>query len=1560
MSFVDARKSKKRKSRKGTRSANTSSNQINQPNISHLKQEDLEEMKEIERLMDAGEDSDDPVPNFSRGPNPYLGGERCLLCRCERPSHLKEIEEANKESEKEKAAAMGLTQLPLWVCPECRKTVEEEEKKAGIDTSFLEQELRMDANQPFTLTDSMLTPASEPTTPNGTLCTCEACTERREIENEHHKETQELQQCWMEVRHVVRCVYRQAGTGLEENENEGETEALPDLNKMKDLVHRLCLRDPHQLFQRLESQAREYVIEMKVRLLKQLNQGQKTPAQAKQFVSMLLEEYSNLCKAAKTISSFMTELETEHLKKFNLTWELHNKHLLHSIIYSDPLVQNNLPMLLTQLRLGAASKESYHEDTYPNLLHSYLKFDNELSVVSVVWRDCQHLMEEYNEEQSALKAKQKMLKEDWEFFKAQRKLLEQQVLKNNTSKTQQHNLEVQFTETMKTLLAGPKPQATEMHVECPNCHRKRCSCDECTISHMITCGIISPEVSDGMNTHLPLPLPHYDPSRYVIDVDPPSVSSTTSSSGSSSPIIVDPERLTLPFDENQDNSDNEEYVEASETQDTGGQDSKGEEGDDEAEDDDDEGEDDDDDDEDNEEDEDEEEEGQEKGEMENVSGVKTADVVGESPDQWSNPVPKSGDGVAQCSCPQCLQAQAIAQRARAQAQLEQKKLEENQCQCHACLQQLGKTIPTSLPQPPVSMTNTPASFNLYPHIHGSNSLQGLAGPQAVRPFLHPQLYDLHTPLQHFPKPIIQPQKKQPLNLNLDLDSQEALHEHIYNAYSEWDNVYDHTNFMFPHAKFGSSLGSELLNGPPPPLLNANTFLGGDQRPPFSIDQNVFSSPSKASAPHSTVGNSKTSLAAPMPTLADHVAQKENCFKNLKPINRTTFNQPVSKAPQHPNLASPAGMSFGGKVDPGYLDHCLKHSPTSNPFSVSHFPLSNTTNTFTSVPASSASAHQLSLESMKLPVLPPGTAEELVSQAFGAGLNLNLPHPCNHLHNNNNTGQGLSKPPPPTAGMDSSGMYGGPLGNSAAMNNVSVGTSTGCADPECDGHHDDTYDEDSCSEQSSSTSTSNQKDGKYCDCCYCEFFGHGNPPNAPTSKNFLEMRDRLRLKLKRKNEYHPDREEREECQHQEIQLLQQQPHKQEPAQPQPHEDPVTRMGLEELVNFINGGDSNGEKQLSAKAAKRARQKQKKAEERARKLAEQQEREKEQKRKEELEKQQQQQQRQLQLQQQQQQQQQQNVRKKKNKLKDTSNQQQDTSSSAEQKAGSQITPAEPTTTEKPEVPKLSKQNNKDKQSKVQQGKSKVTTTNEINTIGTGGEALPQGKARKNKSKPGQQESKGNQSSDTTVAKIANGQIIQEQQQQRPAKQQHGGKQQQVQQQQHGKLQQQPQETNNKTPQSMVCNQKLQQQQQQQKQLSKNQQQQQLDFNHQQKQVPQATQSPRIQQKSKQGVNDKGQLMNGKVSPTSGQEETSPSNNQTKSKSKKKKKSAAAAATIDEIFMPKQDLDLDNGDMDEYEKELEEFKRFCLDSKPAETRAKLQVNVNFKDLLNKGKKSSSISCS
>ena len=74
------------------------------------------------------------------------------------------------------------------------------------------------------------------------------------------------------------------------------------------MLCRLVLRDAHQLFQRLESQSQEYVLEVKVRLLKQMSTGLKTPQQARQFVSMLLDEYVCLCAAAKKQASYLNEL----------------------------------------------------------------------------------------------------------------------------------------------------------------------------------------------------------------------------------------------------------------------------------------------------------------------------------------------------------------------------------------------------------------------------------------------------------------------------------------------------------------------------------------------------------------------------------------------------------------------------------------------------------------------------------------------------------------------------------------------------------------------------------------------------------------------------------------------------------------------------------------------------------------------------------------------------------------------------------------------------------------------------------------------------------------------------------------------------------------------------------------------------------------------------------------------------------------------------------------------------------------------------------------------------
>ncbi|EFX75642.1 hypothetical protein DAPPUDRAFT_107725 [Daphnia pulex] len=84
--------------------------------------------------------------------------------------------------------------------------------------------------------------------------------------------------------------------------------------------------------------------------------------------------------------------------------------------------------------------------------------------------------------------------------------------------------------------------------------------------------------------------------------------------------------------------------------------------------------------------------------------------------------------------------------------------------------------------------------------------------------------------------------------------------------------------------------------------------------------------------------------------------------------------------------------------------------------------------------------------------------------------------------------------------------------------------------------------------------------------------------------------------------------------------------------------------------------------------------------------------------------------------------------------------------------------------------------------------------------------------------------------------------------------------------------------------------------------------------------------------------------------------------KSSSKKKKKSrpsASAQASEDKweenVFVPKSDLDLEGGDLDDDERELEAFKRFCFNTVPPERKEKVRIHLNVKDIF--GKKSNGL---
>ena len=87
----------------------------------------------------------------------------------------------------------------------------------------------------------------------------------------------------------------------------------------------------------------------------------------------------------------------------------------------DPMVQNNLPTFLSQLRLLLGNQAELKAHSL--LVQRYLTFDDEMAAVAAQWAAAEARVQEFGQEQATLKAKQRMLREDCELLRAQRKLL---------------------------------------------------------------------------------------------------------------------------------------------------------------------------------------------------------------------------------------------------------------------------------------------------------------------------------------------------------------------------------------------------------------------------------------------------------------------------------------------------------------------------------------------------------------------------------------------------------------------------------------------------------------------------------------------------------------------------------------------------------------------------------------------------------------------------------------------------------------------------------------------------------------------------------------------------------------------------------------------------------------------------------------------------------------------------------------------------------------------------------------------------------------------------------
>ncbi|KAL2097477.1 hypothetical protein ACEWY4_006684 [Coilia grayii] len=1094
---------------------------------------------------------------------PNTTGDRCLLCRRERKDSTPlEAGVVGQNSTSQPFKAPSDLQLPVWVCPDCRRTVEKDEPQphTAMEDSLVDFLLQMPVGiggliQEPTGTGGRITsgapslsaPEPSPPLPTDNMCSCEACNERREITAESEHESQQLQNHWSEVRYLVRCIYRQTSTPLADDQDHPLDH---DKESMKALVDRLCEKDPYQLYQRLEQQAREYVLEMKIRLLKHLAAGSKVvadvavqgPPQAHHFISLLLEEYSALCQAARTISSFLLTLENEHLQKFQVTWELHNKHLFENLVFSEPSLRNRLPALIEQLRQGTASHDSYSEDMYRKLLERYQKLDQEMSVVAVEWLECEKRIDNYVDEQIlskvegqnstnvphksliskniSLTKEQRDLKKDRDFFLQQKKFMEEQValreeqrkLKEEFFFRQKKIIEEQveksenavvgdtnFTDTVRQMLSSRLSLP-----DCPNCnYRRRCTCDDCSLSHILTCGITDAPM--GEKLHLKLPVQAEPPRDYLSQVHPPSVSSGSSGSGSASSSPITIQHLLLPQDTqatfgsdddevpllsakfvdiysmspysnsavvavingvHSDVKGGEENMVLKKESPGGSSSSSSSEGDD-------------------------------------------GEVAGEPPEQQDEHSTRKGD-----SPPPSYPHTRV-------------EPVQHPCECHVCNQ--GNVESTTLlpgnnrlhagqQQQQQFFTDKTAphpGLHLYPHIHGHLPLHSL--PHLPRPLLHPTLYP-SPPLAHSktlpPAP----------SSNHTGGKQQVFNPSFYPSYfsgpGDWNGP-----LACPSLKFENLWDTHMLKNWNPTVLLPETLSGNILAPPLS------------DIPLLSPANELTASAAPAPVLAAEGTEKKNGAKKKCLHN---FQDAFLEAKQVVMATSSATSSVSctaTTVQSSEVYHHMGHEDHRHPA-----PLT---------PQNSPTG-QPNLSSASLSVPPAPHLPSMGSQPFPK----TVAPPPDIIDVHHHQGLCLSTGEPP-----------------------SVHDNDVCSDPECEEHPckanrtydiEESQDEDSCSEHSSSTSTStNQKEGKYCDCCYCEFFGHGGPPAAPTSRNYAEMREKLRLRLtKRKEEQQPKKEE----------LM-------------PERDVVAdHRKVEDLLQFINSGDSKPAS--SSKAAKRARHKQKK--------------------------------------------------------------------------------------------------------------------------------------------------------------------------------------------------------------------------------------------------------------------------------------------------------------------------------------------------------------------------------
>lgn len=80
------------------------------------------------------------------------------------------------------------------------------------------------------------------------------------------------------------------------------------------------------------------------------------------------------------------------MKSFHLTWLLYNKHLYEKLIYMDRKIQHSMSTMIDLLQPTNDDNNDYSPAEYTQLLNRFLAFDEEMSEIACLYKDCQAKM----------------------------------------------------------------------------------------------------------------------------------------------------------------------------------------------------------------------------------------------------------------------------------------------------------------------------------------------------------------------------------------------------------------------------------------------------------------------------------------------------------------------------------------------------------------------------------------------------------------------------------------------------------------------------------------------------------------------------------------------------------------------------------------------------------------------------------------------------------------------------------------------------------------------------------------------------------------------------------------------------------------------------------------------------------------------------------------------------------------------------------------------------------------------------------------------------------------